>query len=205
MRFGSTRMGHVLLPLYLPSVSPVAHQTHPFYLCPHPAGWPLHRGLRLKSLNPYDPEAQLQVHHQALHLSLSQYKSWDPCSSAGLNPPGATLWHPRVRQPWPHPLPAVHFVDTHGPPGDSAFRSCQHSFGFRNQIQTSFTRNKKELMISWEVLKSLKVKPPSDMAEPNLLAFPGVGLTLISTLGALRRLCIGLLSSLQLSPCCLDS
>ena len=37
------------------------------------------------------------------------------------------------------------------------------------------------------------------------LGFPGMDLTLISTLGALRKLCIGLPSSLQLSPCCLDS
>lgn len=159
----------MLLPLYLPSVSPVAEQIHPFCLCSHPAKWSLRRGLRLESLNPYNPEAQLQVHHQALHLSLSQYKRWDPCSSARLSPPGATLWCTGVRQPWPHSLPAVHFVDTHGPPGDSALRSCQYSFGFRNQIQTNFTKNKKELMISWEVRKSPKVKPPSDMTEPSLL------------------------------------
>ena len=111
-------------------------------------------------------------------------------------------------QEWGSPdptLPEVHFVDTHGPPGDSALRSCQYSFGFRNQIQTNFTKNKKELMISWEVRKSPKVEPPSDMTEPSLLAFPGMDLTLTSTLGALRKLCIGLPSSLQLIPCCLDS
>ena len=137
MRFGSTRVGHVLLPLYLPSVSPVAEQPHPFCLCSHPAKWPLHRGLRLKSLNPYDPEAQLQVYHQALHLSLSQYQRWDPCSSAGLSPPGASLWCTRVRQPWPHHLPTVHFADTHGPLGDSALRSYQYSFGFTSEVKWS--------------------------------------------------------------------
>lgn len=135
------------------------------------------------------------------HVSIQEVGSTYICL---VDPTWGHLWSTRVRHPTPF-LKCILLISTY-PREDlhSDHVSILSGTRDRNQVQTSFKGNKKELMTSWKVLKSPKVEPPSDMAEPSPLAFPGRGPDSLFCLGLPQKAWIGLPSSHCLSPCFLD-